>query len=451
MIPLRPTINLYYDKIVDDTPIPNGVSSYEFSKDIYRIPFASNRHGPVNRVTALYNVMKALEVPRVNVYSGKTRANNLFYPLELAPGTSWDVNFCELIPQKTIGRIKKGQMKLLIFAPRIGHNYQILWKLRQRLDYLSTVGITKEMIYIVLGDLNRVYRKLFDNENVYGIDWWQIYTQICYKSRYGYEDWDWVLREYSGVKRTKEEIQKEQFDIEKWNPKRIFTSLSGNTALHNTTLISEIIYRDLDQCNVYSYNLQGYANEKDYTDFRVTDKTRSAEYKEEKQKIIKALASVKKKIDYDQKDLHQDPLKIDTSIFENSLINIVSGSYTPMFDKHYLDEISTLAPGVGIWRQIAKGHPFISLGCLNTMRHVSNEGYFLPTLITNHHYDKIADTPKKVSMICDNLQALSNLTENEIKNKVDELIPFMKKNVEKFFTKPNKRKFEKLFSEMAYE
>jgi N12 class adenine-specific DNA methylase len=122
-----------------------------------------------------------------------------------------------------------------------------------------------------------------------------------------------------------------------------------------------------------------------------------------------------------------------------------------MYDKNYIDEISTLSPGIGVWRQVAKGHPFMVLGCLNTMRHVSNEGYFLPTSIINNNYDRVAKTPHKVSMICDNIELLSNLTEQEIKNKVEELIPFMKRNKEKFFAKPNKRKFEKLFSEMAYE
>jgi hypothetical protein len=39
----------------------------------------------------------------------------------------------------------------------------------------------------------------------------------------------------------------------------------------------------------------------------------------------------------------------------------------------------------------------------------------------------------------------------EIDSVVEEMIPFMKKNKEKFFDKPNKRKFEQLFREMTYE
>lgn len=93
----------------------------------------------------------------------------------------------------------------------------------------------------------------------------------------------------------------------------------------------------------------------------------------------------------------------------------------------------------------------MSLGCLNTMGYISNEGYFLPTNITNHIYDRVSKTPVKVSLMCDTIEQLSQLSSKEIDDKVQELIPFMKKNREKFFEKPNKRKFEQLFREMTYE
>ena len=451
MIHLHPTINLYYDKIVDETPIPNGVSSYDFTKDVYRIPYNKDRNHPINEVTAFYNAMKVLEVPNVNLFSGKETAKNLFYPLELGPGRKWDVDFLEIIPEKIIGKIRKGQMKLLIIAPRISHDYYVLWKLRQRLDYMSSKGITREMIFIVLGDLNRTYRKLFDNPNVYGIDWWQIYAQISYKSRYGLKDWHWVFKEYPSSMLKEDQIEEENFQLENWNPKRIFTALTGNTAIHNVSFISEIIYNSLDKFGEYSYNLEGYSEPKDYKDFRITDRSVGSEYVEAKRKIISELSTVSKSIDATYDSIRKDPLRLHKSIYEDSLINIVSGSYSPMFDKNYLDEIDVISPGLGMWRQLAKGHPFMALGCLNTMGYISNEGYFLPTQLTNHHYDRVASTPEKVRLMCESIAQLSDLTSIEIKDKVTELIPFMKKNKEKFFDKPNKRKFEKLFREMAYE
>lgn len=451
MIPLRPTINLYYDKIVDETPIPNGVSNYGFTRDTHCIPYNKDSEHPVNPTTLLFNVLKALEVPRVNIFSGKETAKNLFYPIELNAGYKWNVDLTSVIPKKTRAMIQKGKMKLLIFAPRISHDYHLLWKLRQRLDFLSTVGITREMTYIVLGDLNRCYRKLFDNPNVYGIDWWQIYTQIAYKSRYREQDWHWVFRDKASHPVPYKQIEAEEFKFENWKPKRIFTALTGNTALHNISFVSEMLYRKLDTYGDYSFNLDANNIGASYRDFRVTDKTRGQEYLEAKQKIIESLKNTSKIIDTDYEELKKDPLRIDSNIFNDSLINIVSGSYMPMYDKNYLDEIDVISPGVGIWRQIAKGHPFMSLGCLNTMGYISNEGYFLPTPIVNQVYDRVSKIPKKVSLICDNIEMLTDLTEQEIKDKVEELIPFMQRNKEKFFNFPNKRKFEKLFSEMAYE
>lgn len=451
MIPLRPTINLFYDKIVDDTPIPNGVSSYEFSKDIHRIPFCTDKSHPFNSVTMLYNAMKALEVPNVNLFTGKATAKSLFYPIELGPGNKWDVDLLDYIPEKSLNRIRKDKMKLLVFAPRINHDYRVLWRLRERLDYMSSKGITRDKIFIVLGDLNRTYRKLFDNPNVYGIDWWQIYAQISYKSRYKEEDLHWVFREHPSVKLTDAEIENENFQFENWKPTRIFTALTGNTAIHNTSFISELIYRSLDQYGKYSYNLEDYPALKNYKDFRITDKSRGAEYVEAKQAIIEKISSNKTVLDYSYDQIRYDPLKMHKSIFEDSLFNIVSGSFSPMFDVHYMDEIDVIAPGLGVWRQIAKGHPMMYLGCLNTMGYISNEGYFLPTPLFNQHYDRISSTPEKVSKICDNIELLSNLTPQEIQEKVEELIPFMKKNKERFFQTPNKRKFEKLFRELMYD
>lgn len=450
MIPLRPTINLYYDKIVDETPIPNGVSIYGFTKDRHCTPINKDKIHPINETTLLFNVLKALEVPRVNIFSGKETANNLFYPIELSSGNKWDVDLTGIIPKKTRAMIQKGKMKLLVFAPRLSYDYHILWKLRQRLDFLSTIGITREMIYIVLGDLNRCYRNLFDNPNVYGIDWWQIYTQMAYKSRYREQDWHWVFRDRASHPVPEKQIVAEQFNFENWKPTRIFTALTGNTALHNISFVSEIIYRGLDKHGEYSFNLSKNDIGASYRDFRITDKSRGEEYVLAKQKIIETLNKTKI-LDVSHEDLRKDPLKIDSNIFNDSLINIVSGSYTPMYDKNYLDEIDVISPGVGVWRQIAKGHPFMSLGCLNTMGYISNEGYFLPTPVVNQVYDRVSKTPTKVNLICDNIEMLSQLTEQEIKDKVEELIPFMKRNKEKFFNFPNKRKFEKLFSEMAYE
>lgn len=451
MIPLRPTINLYYDKIIDEMPVPNGVTDYKFSNDTYRIPMNKSKVSPINFITILFNTLRVLNVERVNLFSGNETAKNLFYPLELNAGTSWyDAEFEDYIPIKSINKIRKGKMKLLIFAPRLAHDYSVMWKLRTKLDMLGSKGITRDKIYIVLGDISRSYRKCFDNLNVYGIDWWQIYAQLAYKSRYGQEDYFWAFRDPTFHALLPDDYEKEDFKFENWQPKRIFTALTGNRAIHNTALISELIYTGLDKHGEYSYNLSGDLTPKDYDNFRIIDKTRSDDYIAKKKEIINSLTYVKK-LDKTLTQINTRPLNIDKSCYEDSLISIVSGSFSPMFDQHYLDEIDVCAPGLGIWRQIAKGHPFMALGCLNTMGYVSGEGYFLPTPITNQFYDRVAKTPQKVKLMCESISRMAQLSETEIQDKVQELIPFMEKNKQKFFNMKHQRKFEKLFGEMNYE
>ena len=451
MIPLRPTINLYYDKIIDEMPVPNGVSSYGFSNDRLRIPLNTDKHSPINITTILFNALKVLNVERVNLFSGNETSKNLFYPLELNAGTSWyNAEFEDYIPIKSLNRIKKGKMKLLIFAPRLSYDFNVMWKLRTKLDTLGSKGVTRDKIYIVLGDVSRSYRKCFDNPNVYGIDWWQIYAQLAYKSRYGEEDYFWVFRNPTFFKLDQAQIEKENFQFENWNPKHIFTALTGNKALHNTAFISELIYRELDSYGEYSYNLSNNLKPKDYDNFRIIDKTQSSEYINKKKEIINSL-TIKKSLDSTLDEINKRPLNFDKKYYEDSLITIVSGSFSPMFNKQYLDEINVCAPGIGIWRQIAKGHPFMALGCLNTMGYVSGEGYFLPTPITNHFYDRVSKTPQKVKLMCDSLSRMAEFSNSEIQDKVDELIPFMERNKQKFFNMKHRRKFEKLFSEMNYE
>lgn len=444
MILLRPTINLYYDKIVKEVPIPNGVFSYDFTKDRHKTPINLDKNSPVASMTYLFNTLKVLDVPNLQLFSGKDTAPNLFYPLELKLDLLSDYDISDFINDKTLSRIRKGKMKLLLFLPWISHNYKLMLKLKDIIKKLQVKGITNEMIFIVLGDLNRTYRNLFENQNVYGIDWWQIYAQISYNSRYRLKDWYWVYREFPSFPLADFKIEEENFQFENWKPTRLFTALTGKNVVHNTAFISELIYRNLDGVGKYSYNLSN--NMKRYFDPRIINRDKKTYF--EKMKIIDNINSKLTVLDCGILDIKRDRLALNKNVYEESLFNIVSGSFSPPLGNNYLDEIEVLSPGLGVWRQIAKGHPFMYLGCLNTMGYISNEGYFLPTQITNHFYDRITDVSKKVKLICDSIEQIAS---ENIDSKLQEMIPFMQRNRERFFNKPNKRKFEQLFREMTYE
>ena len=292
---------------------------------------------------------------------------------------------------------------------------------------------------------------MFDNKNVFGLDWWQIHTQIAYKSRYGLEDWYWVFKDTHSQPVIAEQYDRENFDINNWNPKHIFTAFCGSTRLHDHTLMAEIFYRNLKDHGVFSYNVSGEENNINASDFRIIDKSKGESYIQKKTKILKLLENTISKIDFNFHQIKKTPLAVDKSVYENSLINIVSEPFVPPFDKHYLDETNALATRMGIWRQIAKGHPFMVMGCVNTMGHISNEGYFAPTLLIDQYYDKISSTTKRAEAICNNIERIINFDKQELQDKINETIPFMAKNKEKFYEKKNERKFQQLFREMMYE
>jgi hypothetical protein len=248
-----------------------------------------------------------------------------------------------------------------------------------------------------------------------------------------------------------ENINRELYNLNEWKPKRIFTALTASNRLHNPSLISELIYQSLDKFGEYSFNTDIIKVDHDPLDFRITRLDAPENVKQEKSRIVKELYNTIKILDFKYTDLKSDPFKFKKELFTGSFINIVSSSWSPMLDRNYLDETNLIAPGMGIWRQIALGHPFISLGGLSTMGYITNEGYFSSAGIINERYDRITNTSKRVLEICNLIQELSQLSKSEIQTKMDEIIPFMEKNKTKFLSKRNHLKIEKLFISMKYE
>lgn len=434
-------INLYYDKIIDEQPVPNGTKDIIFSNDFYRVPLNNDNHGPIYQNANLYQALKATK-SRFNIFSGKESAKNLFYPLEIKVENKTPIE--DIIPSKTLSRIKKGRLKLLIWAPEVTHAYKLLWTLRERLD---NSRIPRSQICIVLGDISRTYCKLFDNNNVFGFDWAQVISHINYSIYFGYtENYKWMK-----FNRRLDPSSKKIYSSDDWNPKYIFNALTGITRLHNTTLISEILYRGLDKHGKYSFNIQQYPLEHSHDDFRITDKNKGEIYKAQKKQIINSLNNSTVHLDITAKELLKNPFAIDEGLLRDSVLNIVSGAWSPMLDKHYLDETHIISTNIGLWRQIVLEHPFMFLGNVNTMAYINNEGYFSYLELISQHYDNITSTTHKVHEICNIIENLANLSKSELEEKMHSSIPFIKRNKERFFAKKHKFKFEKLFNEMKYE
>jgi len=446
-------INLYYDKLAEkDVPIPNGISEWKFTKDVHRIPIGIDSDPIVESYTYFFNCIKALGC-NFQLFTGKDTAKNLFYPMEITNRAFAEINnIADFIPKKTFSRIAKGKMKLLLLMPSVSHDYRYVWKLRKKLDLLEGSGMPRDQVYIVLGDINRTYKTLLNTKHVYGIDWWQIYTQIALMSRYKMKDFRWVFNDKNSQPPGEEKLKKELYELENWNPKRLYSAFTGRAKLHNTCFITDLKYYNLDKDGKYSYNIE-YADIKhNYKDFRITDKSKGEAFIEKKKELVKNVTSKNVIMDMTLEEIRRgNRLYVNKSFYEDSLVNIVSDSWMPLMDANYLEEIDVLAPGPMIWMQIAKGHPFMVLGCLNTIGYVTNQGYFSNNLLVNESYDRVSSITKTSEMICNNLKVLKEYTDEEIKNKVEEMKPFLKRNREKFFSRPNKRKFIVLFEEMQYE
>lgn len=446
-------INLYYDTLSEeDVPVPNGVTYWNVTRDARRIPFSTQKDSIVEDYTYFFNALKALGC-NYQIFSGKETAKNLFYPLEITHVTLANAkDIAEYIPKKTFSRIAKGKMKLLLLLPTVSHDYRYLWLLRKRIDALEGSGMPREQVYIVLGDINRTYRELLNTKHVYGIDWWQIYTQITLMSRYKINDYRWVFNDKNSQPPGDEKLQNELFDIDNWNPKRLFTAFTGSAKLHNTCFVSDLKYYGLDKFGKYSYNIEYKDIDHNYKDFRITDKSKGQAFLESKKEIVKNLSGKTVILDMTLDEIKKgNKFYIHKSFYEDSLVNIVSDSWMPMMDQHYYNETNVLSPGKMVWLQIAKGHPFMVLGCLNTIDYITDQGYFSSNWLVNESYNRMSSITKSSEMICNNLKVLSEYSESEIKDKVEELKPFLKRNKEKFYSRPNKRKFNILFEEMQYE
>jgi hypothetical protein len=439
MIIVRPTINLYYDQILDGIPVPNGVSKYKINKQYFNIPVMSSveqeKNDQVLKTTYFYNVMKVCDV-NVNLFTGKESAQNLFYPLELTHNSS-KILITSIIPEKSLSRIKKKKMKLLILYQQWIGDYKLIKQLKDRVDTVIRYGIPIEQIYVVLGDVNCSYQELFKKIKIFGIDWWQIAYQLRYKTRYLGEDYHWVS--FSSEDLNCLEPDKELIDINNWNePEFLFTAFTGSPTTQSVAILSELKINSLIERGRYEFNTQKNGdinlNSKIFTEHNP-----SQEYRTLKKQIILDLMNKVEKIDDVKKCL------------ENSVFSIISEPFSPRSNKEYLSETNAMWISPNVWKLIALGHPFIAVGSLSLMRYLNNEGYFSYVDMFKEKYDSVSNLAIKVDLIVKEIEKISKLSKEEVKEIINLTKPFVEVNKKKFLEKKHTWKFYDLFTEMQYE
>jgi hypothetical protein len=427
---VRPTINLYYDNIVNGTPVPNGITRYKINKQ-YNIPVMSSleQSDQVVKTTYFYNVMKANEVT-VNLFTKKETAPNLFYPLELSK-TAVQNKLIDIIPPKVLSRIKKRKMKLLLLYQQWMGNYKFMQNLKERVDVLIRNEVPAGQIYLVTGDINCAYQELFDKVKVFGIDWWQIAYQLTCKSKYRNIDYHWISLSLD------DEVR-ENFNINNWNkPSLTFTALTGDLSMHSLATITELAARKLLDKGRYEFNIK--KNKHLNLDSKIfTDDPLSTDAMSRKD-IINNLLSTSVNIENTTQSL------------EDSVFAIIAEPFTPMLDKKYLSETNALWVSTNVWKAIAQGYPFIVVGSLSTMRYLNNEGYFSYVDLFNETYDSVSDLKIKLNLITTEIDRISKLSKEDINNCINLTKPFIEANKKKFYDKKHTWKFYDLFKEMQYE
>jgi hypothetical protein len=328
---VRPTINLYYDKIVNGNPVPNGVKDYKLSRSTPEgIPYMSSnelkKNDQVVRTTYFYNAMKVNNV-NVNLFTKKETATNLFYPLEISrAGQSLQIT--SVIPTKTLERIKKKKMKLLLLYQQWIGDHHLIRALRERINAVQQYGISAEQIYLVMGDVNCAYQELLGNIKVFGIDWSQIAAQITYKTRHLGEDLHWVSMAPTDILITDDARDAEI--ISNWNsPSMLFTAFTGQPTNQAIAILGELLINDLLDKGYYELNT-GQREKFNVDDKIFVDKSWSDELKtKKKEAILKIINSV------------STIPKVKESL-EDSILSIIAEPFVPTLDINYLSETNAL-------------------------------------------------------------------------------------------------------------
>ena len=436
-------IYFYYDKIIEGQPAPNGSRNIDLTKDARRVPYYKGHDAGscIAKFTTFYFTMKSHKV-NVKLFTNKETTKNLYYPIELNHSYyGWNRSWINLISAKAKKLIRKKKMRLLILAPRVTGNAFILSQMKIRIDELVESGIPKDRIHIVLGELKDVYKPLLDLKNVYGFDWWQVYMQTVCKVRSGKSSLHWISHNDNFLRKSKDV----PLDYGSNPPKKLFNVVPSHHAKHDITLLLELANRNLLEKGSFTFDHNNYKlNDTDPKS--LFNARKSSVETEHKKGLIKNLEQFSNGV-IDQ----NDKLSYDEDEYNNSVLSIICEENDLQPFGYYSQELAALRAGPHIWQHIALGHPFMVLGTVGTVGYLNNEGYFSYNDLIRQTYDLTYDPAIRSEQIVDNIEFLDSLSTDELNERIKEVMPFVKKNREKFFNKRMEGKFIQLFVDMRCE
>ena len=100
-----------------------------------------------------------------------------------------------------------------------------------------------------------------------------------------------------------------------------------------------------------------------------------------------------------------------------------------------------------VWKPIYNYHPFIILGCPNSLKKLREMGFKTFEPFINESYDIEVNPGKRMGMVVDEVERLCSMSFDELKMWYKELIPILKYN--KSFLKEDKYHFNKLIERIS--
>ena len=136
----------------------------------------------------------------------------------------------------------------------------------------------------------------------------------------------------------------------------------------------------------------------------------------------------------------------DTNHYKTSVDWLYSRTFFSIVTESIFEDVSVFLDEK-VWKPIYNYHPFIILGCPNSLKKLREWGFktFHPHI--NESYDEEINPGKRMSMIVDEVERLSSMSFDELKKWYKELIPILKHN--NFILKEDRHHFNKLIERIS--
>ena len=120
----------------------------------------------------------------------------------------------------------------------------------------------------------------------------------------------------------------------------------------------------------------------------------------------------------------------DTNHYGTSVDWLYSRTFFSVITESIFDDVS-LFLDEKVWKPIYNYHPFIILGCPNSLKKLREMGFKTFEPYINENYDSEFNIGKRMNMIIDEIERLNSMGFEELKKWYKKLVPILKHNRKK--------------------